>query len=130
MKKIWINGTFDIIHIGHIKLFEYAKSVGDYIVVGIDSDKRVKYLKGQSRPINNQDDRRELLLAIKYINEVHIFNSDEELSELIKKSNSDIMIIGDDYIDKNVIGSQHVKQLLFFKKIEGYSTTNIIKQLC
>ena len=64
MRKIWTNGCFDVLHIGHIKLLEFAKSQGDYLIVGIDSDERVKVSKGPDRPINNQMDRCEFLRAI------------------------------------------------------------------
>ena len=72
MKKIFVNGCFDILHRGHIELFKYAKSLGDILFVGIDTDERVKKAKGNERPFNNQDDRKYLLESIKYIDEVFI----------------------------------------------------------
>ena len=69
MRKVWTNGCFDILHIGHLKMLEYAKSKGDYLVVGIDTDARVKQLKGEDRPFNNEDDRKNFLLSIKFVDD-------------------------------------------------------------
>ena len=80
MKKIFVNGCFDILHRGHIELFQFAASLGDKLIVGIDSDERVKKSKGISRPFNNQDDRAFFLESIKYIDEIYIFDSSEDLS--------------------------------------------------
>ena len=125
MKKVWINGTFDILHIGHIELFKYASTFG-IIKVGIDSDARVKILKDSSRPFNNQDNRKTFLLSLKYINEVVIFNTDKELEVSIQAYNPDYLIIGDDYKDKHVIGGEYAKEIIFYKKIPNISTTKIL----
>jgi len=125
MKKVWVNGTFDILHIGHIKLLEYASSFGD-VRVGIDKDIRVKELKGESRPINDWFDRVEMMRSIKYVDSVVGFSTDEELKDEIRKWSPDVLIVGSDYMDKKVIGSELSKEVLFFNKLDGYSTTNII----
>lgn len=83
-KIVWTNGCFDILHVGHIKLFKYAKQQGTKLYVGIDSDEKVKADKGQDRPFNTLLDRINLLLAIKYIDKVIPFNSIEELETSIK----------------------------------------------
>jgi D-beta-D-heptose 7-phosphate kinase/D-beta-D-heptose 1-phosphate adenosyltransferase len=127
MKKIWTNGCFDVLHLGHLRLLEYAKSCGDYLTVGIDSDRRVRQLKGTKRPINNEFFRREMLSGIRWVDNVVVFDSDAELEKLIE-THSDQMIIGSDYRDKRVIGSQY-SEVVFFDKIDDYSTTNIIKKL-
>jgi D-beta-D-heptose 7-phosphate kinase/D-beta-D-heptose 1-phosphate adenosyltransferase len=127
-KKIWVNGTFDVLHVGHIALLKEAASLGDYLVVGIDSDERVKELKGNDRPINKVEDRVTMLEAIRYINEVVVFRNDYELSEWIKFKEIDIMLIGDDYKNKKVIGSENANELKFFKRVEGYSTTKILEK--
>lgn len=124
--NIWTNGCFDVIHIGHIKLFEYAKSLGQSLHVGIDSDRRVKINKGNDRPVNSQNYRKELLSSIKYIDSVSIFDTDRELENLIKAKNIDIIVVGSDYINRNVIGSDLVKIVKFFDKIPNISTTKIL----
>lgn len=129
MKIVWANGCFDVLHVGHIELFKYARAQGDYLIVGIDSDKRVKELKGDSRPFNNQYDRVKMLRSIRYIDEVVMFDSEEELRESIKKYNIHTMVLGDDYKDKEVIGSENAIKIQFFPKLDGYSTTNILKGL-
>lgn len=128
MKTVWINGCFDILHRGHIELFKYAKSLDSFVVVGIDADTRVKELKGPSRPINNQDDRKFFLESIKYIDKVVIFNSEDELKTVISMHKPDIMIVGSDYKNKKVIGSEYSKELKFFNRIGNYSTTNILEK--
>jgi len=125
--KVWVNGTFDILHIGHIRLLEYAKSFGS-LRVGIDTDKRVKELKGEDRPFNNQDDRKKMLESLKCVDEVVLFDSREELINSVKEYQPDIMVIGDDYKNQTVYGSEHSKQLIFFEKIPNYSTTNILNR--
>jgi len=126
MSNIWTNGCFDILHIGHIRLFEYAKSLGDKLCVGIDSDNRVKHLKGNSRPINNQQDRKHMLQNIKPIDEVHIFETDNELKAFIKKLMIDTIVVGDDYKDRYVIGSELVNRVIFFPKIPNKSSSLLI----
>ena len=127
--KVFVNGCFDCIHPGHIELLNFAKSHGEVLYVGIDSDKRVKKLKGPTRPINNQEDRKFLLENLKAVNKVFIFNTKEELTELVKFIKPDIMVVGSDYQNKEVIGSEHAKQLLFFDRVDGYSTTKIIQSI-
>lgn len=126
---VWTNGCFDILHIGHIKLFEYARSLGDKLVVGIDGDKRVKLLKGNNRPINSEQHRKILLESIKYIDNVYIFNNDEELRDLIKNHHIDIMVVGDDYKHKYVIGSEYSRETVFFTKILSVSTSSILSAI-
>ena len=127
MKTIWANGCFDILHIGHIELFKYAKSLGDRLVIGIDSDDKVKKDKGESRPFNRVEDRKFVLESIRYVDEVLIFNSAEQLESLIKEVFPDIMVVGSDWKGKKVVGSEYSKEVVFFDRIEGYSTTNILK---
>ncbi len=124
--KVWVNGTFDVLHIGHIKLLEFANTFGE-VRVGIDTDERVKQFKGKLRPINKIEDRIDFMNSIKYVNSSVSFSTDEELCDRIKEWNADIIIIGNDYKDKKVIGSHLVKEVIFFDKIDGYSSTKIIE---
>lgn len=126
-KKVFINGTFDIIHLGHLALFNYAKSLGDFLLVAIDSDKRVKQLKGNDRPINNQIERKTLLENLKAVDEVQIFDTDQELIDII--ATCDVMVKGSDYIGKPIVGEHVCKQIIFFDRINGYSTTKKIQSI-
>jgi D-beta-D-heptose 7-phosphate kinase/D-beta-D-heptose 1-phosphate adenosyltransferase len=123
--KVWVNGTFDVLHLGHVKLLEFASSLGD-LRVGIDSDKRVKELKGEDRPFNNTDDRKSMLSSLKYVNDVVVFDSREEMLKLIKEWKPDYMVVGSDYECKEVIGGELANELIFFDRIDEYSTTKIL----
>jgi rfaE bifunctional protein nucleotidyltransferase chain/domain len=126
-KIIWTNGCFDVLHRGHIELFKYAKSLGNKLIVGIDSDEKVRREKGKDRPINNVYDRKFMLKSIKYIDKVYIFDNKEGLEDKIEQILPDIMVIGSDWKGKNVVGEQYTDKLVFFDRIKGYSTTNILK---
>ena len=128
MKQIIVNGTFDIVHSGHLALLNYARSLGDYLIVAIDSDRRVKELKGADRPVNTQAERQELLSNLRSVNEVRIFDSDQELDTMIQEYEPDIMVKGSDYRGKPVIGSQHCKEILFYDHT-GHSTTGLIQRI-
>ena len=129
MKKVFVNGTFDLLHPGHLKLLNFAKSHGDYLIVGIDSDDRVKEKKGPTRPIYNQDDRAFFLRMLKPVDQVEMFSSDEELEILIKRVQPDIMIVGSDWKGKSVIGSYYASKLIFFDRIEEYASTKTIQNI-
>lgn len=130
--KIWINGTFDIIHAGHIKLFKRARilsGLDGWVKVGADTDQRITGLKGQKRPINKLEDRIEVLRSIKWIDEVVTFSTDLELEELIKDFSPDILLIGSDYKDKKIIGDEWTREILFFERYSDLSSTKIIQEL-
>lgn len=126
MKRIFVNGTFDIIHMGHLAMLNYAKSLGDYLIVAIDSDERVKKLKGSTRPINNVMERKTLLGNLKPVDKVEVFNTDQELIDIIKTC--DIMVKGGDYKNRPIIG-QDVIEIVFFDRIEEYSSTKKIENI-
>ena len=125
--KVFVNGTFDLLHPGHIALLNYAKSLGDYVVVGIDTDDRVKEKKGSTRPIYNQEDRGIMLVSLSSVDEVTYFDSDESLEALIKDVKPDIMIVGSDWKGKEVVGSQYAREVRFFDRLGDYSTTKTIQ---
>ena len=129
MKIVFVNGCFDILHPGHVKLFQHARNLGNKLIVAIDSDEKVKQMKGDSRPVNSQDDRKFILESIRYIDEVIIFNSKEELQGLVKEIRPAIMVVGSDWKGKEVIGSNYAKEVRFFDRIGDYSTTNIIESI-
>jgi D-beta-D-heptose 7-phosphate kinase/D-beta-D-heptose 1-phosphate adenosyltransferase len=129
MTTVFVNGTFDILHPGHVLLLNTARSLGDYLIVAIDSDSRVSKLKGSNRPINNAGDRRAMLSNLKAVDEVQIFDSDEELTMLVKQFRPDVMMVGSDWRGKPVIGSEYAKRIEYFERIYGYSTTNTIQDI-
>ena len=126
-KIIWVNGCFDLLHPGHIELFKIAKSLGDKLVVGLDSDKKVRKDKGQNRPINTFQDRKTILESIKYIDVVVGFDTRQELENLIELYNPDILIDGGEWRDDGV-GREYAKETRFFDRIGGYSSTKIIQK--
>lgn len=125
----FVNGTFDILHPGHLKLFNYAKTMSDWLIVAIDSDEMVRKLKGPDRPINNQLDRKFFLENLKAVDAVHIFNDHKGLRDLLNLIRPDIMIVGEDWKDKEVVGSEYAQQLRFFPRIGSYSTTRTIENI-
>lgn len=130
MTKVIVNGTFDILHIGHLRMLEFAKNIpNSYVLVLIDSDERVKELKGPDRPINSVEERKEMLEALKFVDEVQIFSSDEELIDSIKKYDPDIMVKGSDYLGKPIIGKEFCKQMRYYNYVKGHSTTNKIQSI-
>jgi rfaE bifunctional protein nucleotidyltransferase chain/domain len=128
-KSVFVNGTFDVLHLGHLALLNYAKSLGDKLFVAIDSDERVRQLKGPTRPIHDTYQRKVMLLNLKAVDEVEIFSSDEELEMWIKQINPSIMVVGSDWRNKTVIGSQYAKRLEFFERIDEYSSTKTIQDI-
>ena len=129
MKTIFVNGTFDLLHRGHIELLNYAKSLGDYVCVGIDTDDRVREMKGPTRPIYNQNERKFFLENLKSVDEVRFFSNDSELEGLVKSVKPDIMIVGSDWKDKSVIGSYWAAELIFFDRIAEYATAKTVQDI-
>ena len=129
MKTIFVNGTFDLLHRGHLELLNYAKSLGDYVCVGIDTDDRVRQMKGPTRPIYNQNERKFFLENLKAVDEVRFFSNDSELEGLVKSVKPDIMIVGSDWKDKSVIGSYWAAELIFFDRIGEYATTKTVQDI-
>ena len=129
MKTIFVNGTFDLLHRGHLELLNYAKSLGDYVCVGIDTDDRVRQMKGPTRPIYNQDERKFFLENLKAVDEVRFFSNDSELEGIVKSVKPDIMVVGSDWKEKSVIGSYWAAELIFFDRIGEYATTKTVQDI-
>ncbi len=124
---VWTNGVFDILHIGHLKLLRHAHSLGNRLIVGINSDASVKRLKGDLRPINDQDTRKELLLELGFVDDVIIFDEDTPL-EAMTVLEPDIIVKGGDYTFDTVVGN-HLAEVVIFPIVEGHSTSAIIKKI-
>lgn len=129
MITVWVNGCFDILHPGHIELFKVAKSLGDRLIVGVDEDDKVKNDKGKDRPINSLSFRKTMLESIKYIDLVIPFGSKSELENLIELYSPNILLVGSDWKDGDVVGKQYAKEVRFFNRIGNYSTTKIISKI-
>ena len=129
MKRVVVNGTFDIIHPGHIHLLNYAKSLGDYLLVAIDTDQRVQQLKGPDRPINSQNERKLLLENLQAVDEVCFFQTDQDLESIFKDYQPDVMVKGGDYRGRHIVGEKFCKSIVFFDRIECYSTTAKIEKI-
>lgn len=129
MKTVFVNGTFDILHPGHIALLNTARSYGDYLVVAIDTDRRVQELKGNSRPVNNQITRKIMLSNLKAVDIVEIFDTDQELEAIMKQYSPDVMLKGSDWTGKDIIGAHLVKRIEYFNRIDDYSTTKTIQDI-
>tara|TARA_Y100000310_G_C20438599_1_gene694943 strand:+ start:259 stop:651 length:393 start_codon:yes stop_codon:yes gene_type:complete len=127
MKIVWTNGCFDILHRGHLEMLKYANSLGDYVIVGIDSDEKVAKDKGSERPFNSVEDRKFALKSLKYVNEVVVFDSAAQLEIIIRSISPHVMVIGSDWKEKTVIGERFCGELKFFNRVGNYSTTNILE---
>ena len=128
--KIMVNGTFDILHRGHIELLNYAKSLGNQLLVAIDTDRRVKELKGDSRPINNQDDRKLFLYNLKAVDLVMLFDTKEELINIMKEYKPNIYVKGSDWKkDRPSTAEQYCEKVIYYDRVGDYSTTNIIQRI-
>ena len=131
-KIVFTNGCFDLLHVGHIRYLAQAKKLGDFLIIGLNSDSSVKELKGEDRPINSFEDRATLLSAIESVDSVIMFE-EQTPENLIKDIVPDILVKGGDYNIEDIVGYQtvmqnggQVKTLSFY---DGYSTTNYIKKI-
>jgi D-beta-D-heptose 7-phosphate kinase/D-beta-D-heptose 1-phosphate adenosyltransferase len=127
MTVVFTNGCFDILHRGHLEYLKASKNLGDKLIVGINSDASVRLLKGSDRPINKQEDRKALLLALKFVDEVIIFD-DITPYFLIKEIQPDIITKGGDYEPYKVVGANLAK-VVIIPFITGYSTTGLINAI-
>lgn len=131
-KIVFTNGVFDIIHRGHVEYLIDAKSHGDVLIVGVNSDSSVKRIKGDNRPVNNETDRAIVLLNLKPVDYVVIFEEDTPYN-LIKTIQPNVLVKGGDWKVKDIVGSDIVLdrggQVFSLKFIDNYSTTSIIKKI-
>ena len=127
-KIVFTNGCFDILHVGHVKYLEVAKSYGDVLILGLNADSSVKKLKGPTRPINSQDDRAYILASLESVDYVVIFE-EETPYELIKLIKPHVLVKGGDYEGKEVVGQDIADELKLVQFVDGKSTTNTIKRI-
>ena len=127
-KIVFTNGCFDILHAGHVRIIEFAKSKGDILILGLNSDASVRRLKGPSRPVNKEKDRQIVVSALQAVDGVVLFKEDTPLN-LIKIIKPDILVKGADYTVKNVVGREYAGKVVLCPLVKGKSTTNIIKKV-
>ena len=131
-KVVFTNGCFDILHVGHIELLESAKSLGDILVVGLNSDDSVKRLKGTGRPINSVRERVRILSALEFVDYVVIFNEDTPY-KLLQEVKPDFLIKGGDYSLDEIVGRDIVEsyggKVKVIQLLKGKSTTDIINKI-
>jgi rfaE bifunctional protein nucleotidyltransferase chain/domain len=135
-KVVFTNGCFDILHVGHLRLLNFAKSLGDYLVVGLNSDESVNRLKGLGRPVNSFDERREFLLELLCVDEVVKFpmaGKPDNPLEILQKIKPDIILKGGDYTQDEVIGSDFVNsyggKTIIYPFVAGKSTSVLINRI-
>ena len=131
-KIVFTNGCFDILHLGHIDYLEKARAKGDKLVLGLNTDSSIKILKGENRPINNDEFRSRMLASLAFVDAV-VFFSDETPIELIKAVGPDVLVKGDDYLTENIVGADFVigsgGKVETIELVKGYSTTNLIDKI-
>lgn len=130
-RLVWCNGVFDIIHASHVELFATARHLagdGGRVIVGLDSDTKVRSSKGPERPINTFEDRKAVLKSIRYIDEVYEFDTREGLTNLIQLFRPDIMLLGGDWRHGDVVGREYCQDVRFLDRRDQHSTTNIIRR--
>ena len=130
--NVFTNGCFDLIHPGHLDLLERARQLGDRLIVGINSDESVRKIKGPGRPFMDQESRREILLGLRCVDQVEIF--DEPTPEnLIARIKPDVLVKGGDYTRANIVGAEWVEaragRVVTIPLLPGFSTTALVEQL-
>lgn len=127
MKKVFVNGSFDLLHTGHLDVLFYAKTLGDHLHVAIDTDERIAEHKGLDRPVNPLYIRKAIMQSLKPVDSVSVFGSDEELINTIRAVSPDIMVKGSDWRGKRVIGEEYCGKVIFYERVNNESTTKIIE---
>ena len=129
---VFTNGCFDIIHVGHTTYLAQAKALGDVLIIGVNTDDSVKRLKGPTRPVNNQNDRAEVLLALKSV-DITVFFDEDTPKRLIELVKPDILVKGGDYTIPKIVGADFVLEnggeVKVIPFVEGKSTSKIIEKI-
>ncbi len=127
-KIVFTNGCFDLLHVGHVRLFKKARSLGDKLVVAVNSDDSVRRLKGSARPLVSEKERAELLASLNCVDYVIVFDEDTPLESILALK-PDVLIKGADYGLSEIVGNEIVKKVVRFPIVKGVSTTNLIKKV-
>jgi rfaE bifunctional protein nucleotidyltransferase chain/domain len=131
-KVVFSNGCFDIVHLGHIDYLEKARNLGDYLVLGLNSDASIRRIKGASRPVVNEYSRARMMAALSFVDAVILFEEDTP-ENLIHAILPDILVKGNDYSIENIVGADivihHGGEIKTIELVEGYSTSNIINKI-
>ncbi len=132
LKVVFTNGCFDILHLGHVDYLEKARSLGDKLVLGLNTDDSVSRFKGPSRPIQDENSRAHILASLQFIDLVVFFNEDTPL-DLISTLIPQILVKGSDYLAENIVGADVVKKhggvVKTIEFVPGYSTTKIVEKI-
>lgn len=125
---IFVNGCFDILHYGHLQLLSYAKSLGDILVVALDSDENVRRSK-PGRPIFTLTERMYMMSMLKPVDYVFSFEDSEALERLVSQLKPEVMVVGSDWKGKHVVGAEHAKEVQFFDRVSNFSSTKVIDSI-
>lgn len=125
-KRIFVNGSFDVIHVGHLKLLNYARSLGDYLLVAIDTDRRIKELKGSTRPINSTYERKTLLQNLRCVDEVQLFDNDDQFRTIVEAYKPSVIVKGSDHRHTSKLSHELCDEVIFYERFGDYSTTKKI----
>jgi len=127
MKKVFVNGAFDVLHSGHLDLLDFAGMLGGHLLVAIDTDARIEYNKGIGRPFNPLSIRKHIMSMLKPVNSVRVFDTDQELVDIIRQYEPDVMVKGSDWKGKTILGEEYCKEIVFYERTNGQSTTKAIE---
>jgi len=129
---VFTNGCFDVLHRGHIEFLKFCKAQGNTVVVGLNSDSSVRTIKGPERPIHNQNDRAAVIGALETVDYITVFDEPDPL-ELIKKVKPDVLVKGQDWANKGVVGAEFVEsyggRVVLAPLVEGKSSTSVIEKM-
>ena len=128
-KRIFVNGSFDVLHLGHLRLLNYARSLGDHLCVAIDTDRRIRELKGDNRPINNLHERKMMLQNLRCVDEVLVFDSNQDLIHIMEAYKPEIIVKGSDHRETSQLSKQYCKEVIFYERFGGYSSTRKIQDI-
>jgi D-beta-D-heptose 7-phosphate kinase/D-beta-D-heptose 1-phosphate adenosyltransferase len=129
MTLVFTNGCFDCLHHAHVAFLQDARALGDRLVVGLNSDESVRRLKGPSRPIFDVEARKLMLEAIRWVDEVVVFDTEEDLSNLVKELTPAVLVKGQEYEGRRVTGAEHARSVRFLPRRYEWSTTQTLERI-